>query len=112
MFHPHRRREPGDSSDSSRQEEIDPFPSRARRFLHGYLAGQTAPWRTGDMSFLERKNGINQQKYEGFNREIIYKSGFIHGGFSINGRFVWLVIWIIPPGESIKGLCFIFGPLN
>eukprot|EP00435_Cladocopium_sp_Y103_P032372 s760_g8.t1 len=25
------------------QEEIDPFPSRARRFLHGYLAGQTVP---------------------------------------------------------------------
>jgi len=25
------------------QEEIDPYPSRAQRFLHGYLAGQTVP---------------------------------------------------------------------
>ena len=62
MFHPHRRREPGDSSVSSRQEEIDPFPSRARRFLHGYLAGQTAPWRTGDMSFLGAKKWYQPAK--------------------------------------------------
>jgi hypothetical protein len=75
MFHPHRRRVP--VIPRGKRRSI-PFPVARGASSTAISRGKRRRGGQGNvLFFLERKNGINQQEYEGFNRETIYKSGYM-----------------------------------